>query len=84
MSGLISYSMHRKPFNRMTLRYSSITNACGHAHHGHHDVHGRVLLHCQREHVRENGHGRVHGYAPSQNREYAGECAGADVRVYLA
>lgn len=59
-------------------------NACGHDRHARPDVHDRVFLHCQREHVRENGHGRVHGYERSQNRDYAGAYADADVRVNLS
>jgi hypothetical protein len=44
------------------------------------DVHDRVFSNCQRDHVRENGYGRVHGYEDSLNRDYAG----ADVRVSLS
>lgn len=67
-----------------TILPRPIMNACGHDHHVRHDVHDRVFLSCQHEHVREHGHGRVHGCEPSQSREYAGGYAGADVRVNLS
>ena len=48
-------------------------NAYGHDRHvRRRDVHDRVFPNCQHEHVRENGHGRVHGYERSQSRDYAG------------
>ena len=59
-------------------------NACGRARHVLPDVDDCVLLNCQREHVRENGHGCVHGYELSQNRGHADGYAGADVRVNLS
>ena len=58
-------------------------NAGGHERHVRHDVHDRVFLHCQREHVRENARACVHGYG-QLSREHVGGCAGADVRVSLA
>ena len=61
-----------------------IMNACGHDRHARPDVHDCVFLNCQREYVRENGHGRAHGYEPSQSRDYAGGYAGGDVRVNLS
>ena len=59
----------------------TIMNACGHERHDRHDVHDCVFLNYQCEHVRVNGHGHVHGYEPSQNRNYVGEHAGADDRA---
>ena len=59
-------------------------NAGGHERHDRYGVHDRVFLYCQRDHARENGYGRVHGYEDSLNRDYAGGYAGADVRVSLA
>jgi hypothetical protein len=59
-------------------------NAGVHERHVRYDVHDRVFLHCQRDHVRENGDGRVHGYEDSLNRDYADGYAGADVRVGLS
>lgn len=59
-------------------------NVCGHDRHVRPDVHDRGCLNCSREHVRESGHGRVHGYGPAQNRDYADDCAGADARVNLS
>lgn len=61
-----------------------VMNACGHERHDRPDVHDCVFLICQREHVCENGRGRVHGYEPSQNRDDVGEYAGADVCASLS
>jgi len=61
-----------------------IMHADDHERHGRHDVHDRVFLNFQREHVRENGDARARGYGQSQSCGHAGERAGADVRVSLS
>lgn len=72
-----------KPPQRACLKRLSpmyIMNADDHERRGRRDVHDRVFLNWQREHVRENGHARARGYGQSQSRGHAGGCAGADVR----
>ena len=70
-SGTLTHALgHRK----------SVMNAYGHDRHARPDGHDRVLPNCQHEHVRENGHVRVHGYELSQSRG----CGGVDVRVNLS
>ena len=61
-----------------------VTHACGHERHDRHDVHDCVFLICQREHDRENRHGRVHGNGHSQNRDHVREYVDADVRASLS
>ena len=60
-----------------------IMNVDDHERRGHRDVHDRVFLRCQREHVRENARAYVHGCGQS-SRGHAGGCAGADVRESLS
>lgn len=61
-----------------------LMNAGDRERHDRPDVHDYVFLNCPHEHVRENGHGHVHGYEPSQNRDYVDEYDDVDVRASLS
>ena len=56
-------------------------NAGDREHHDRPGVHDYVRSYYPHEHVRENGHGRVHGYGPSPTHDDVGEYADADVRA---